>query len=76
MTRAEAIIRDVCRERKIGIRSVLGRRGTPRDELVSARAEIVKRIRETTRLSLPQIGAALGGRHHTTILHYLRKEAA
>ena len=75
MSRAEAIIRDVCREHQVAIREVMGRRGRPQAKLVAARAEIVRRIRETTRLSLPQIGAVLGGRDHTTILHYLRKAA-
>ena len=32
--------------------------------------------RETTTLSLPKIGAALGGRDHTTVLHAWRKVAA
>lgn len=30
MTRAEAIIRDVCREHHLAVREVIGRRGYPR----------------------------------------------
>lgn len=75
MSRAEAIIHDVCREYQVALRDVMGRNaGHPRHRVVAARTEIVKRIRSTTRLSLPQIGRVLGGRHHATIIHYLRKE--
>lgn len=76
MSRAEAIIRAVCSERQLAVREVLARKGRPQDKLLAARIEIAQRIRATTRMSLPQIGRAMGNRHHATILYYLRKDAA
>lgn len=42
-----------------------------------ARQEFMWRVRrELPRLSLPQIGRFLGGRHHTTVMHGVRKHQA
>lgn len=43
--------------------------------LVRARQAACYRMRAETRLSLPQIGRALGGRDHTTVLHGCRAHA-
>jgi chromosomal replication initiation ATPase DnaA len=40
--------------------------------LVEARRQLCLRMRERG-WSLPRIGRALGARHHTTVLHLLRK---
>lgn len=41
--------------------------------LVMARTVIAKRLRKE-RLSFPSIGMLLGGRDHTTVIHYLNKK--
>lgn len=38
-----------------------------------ARQDAMWRLKNETKMSLPQIGLALGGRDHTTILHGIRK---
>jgi chromosomal replication initiator protein len=43
--------------------------------LVLARHEAAYEIARITRLSLVQIGKALGGRDHTTVLHAIRMHA-
>lgn len=51
-------------------------RGAPRTRFISdARQEAMWRMYQTGRFSLPQIGAFLGGRDHTTILHGVRAHA-
>ena len=40
---------------------------------VRARHEAFWRMKQETRLSLPQIGRFMGGRDHTTVLHGIRK---
>ncbi|MCA9259646.1 MAG: ATP-binding protein [Planctomycetales bacterium] len=47
-----------------------------RKSLVHARGIAIYILRKTTRASYTQIGVALGGRDHTTILHAARKTAA
>lgn len=43
--------------------------------LVAARREVTRELRGR-KWSLPRIGRLLGGRHHTTILHYLQTSKA
>ena len=74
MTDAATIIRAVCWRRKV--HPVDGARRNPicGAAALAARVEIARRLRDAG-MSLPQIGRAMG-RHHTTVLYYLRKEAA
>lgn len=46
-----------------------------RQELFRARAAICWLARRLTRVSLPQIGGHLGGRHHSTVLSACRRAA-
>jgi chromosomal replication initiator protein len=50
---------------------LLGPRRTKKIAL--ARQEAMYLARESTEASLPQIGAALGGRDHTTVMHGYNK---
>jgi chromosomal replication initiation ATPase DnaA len=45
-----------------------------RRDLVDARAEAATRLFEETDLRLWQIGEILGGRHHSSVIHLLRRE--
>lgn len=71
------------------VRAVLGRiatiLGVSTDDLrgsyqgrgiVDARHAAMWAIRKSTNASLPQIGRDLGGKHHTTVLHAIRKAEA
>jgi len=42
--------------------------------LVAARRKVIREIRESTNLSLKEIGKIFQGRDHSTILHYLNCE--
>jgi len=60
-----------CQELWIDRGEVVGQKRYPR--LVRARTILARELRgEPFRLSLPEIGRELGGRHHTTILSLLR----
>lgn len=37
-----------------------------------ARADLCRELRARTPMSMAEIGAYLGGRHHTTVMHLLR----
>jgi len=41
---------------------------------VRARTEVAKILRHNLKLSLASIGHILGGRDHTTIMHYIKKQ--
>ena len=58
----------------IPVQELLGR--SRRADALIPRQVAMYLARETTALSLPKIGAALGGRDHTTVLHAWRKVAA
>lgn len=75
MSDTATIIRATCWRHKVHPQDVMRRYGVFSGNARAARAEIIRRL-HAEGLSLPQIGAALGGRHHTTILYYLRKDAA
>lgn len=76
MTDAPTIIRAVCWRRKVHPADVMRRYGLFADNAKAARIEIARRLRDELKMSLPAIGREMGGRHHTTILYYLRKDAA
>ena len=70
------IAREVAQRHGVSMADILGeRRFRP---IVHARQEVAWRLARlrhpdgSCRFSLPQIGAWLGGRHHTTILHAIR----
>jgi len=53
---------------------VVGRSRVPR--CVDARTKVAIRLREQYDMTLQAIGAALGGRDHSTILHSLTKKSS
>jgi chromosomal replication initiator protein len=59
--------------RHYGVPQKLLRSHSRRQSAVQARAAVVYLARELTELSYAQIGRALGGRDHTTIMHSYRK---
>ena len=66
-----AIVLDVALKHKLTVAQVLGRqRSRP---FVLARQEAMWRCHRETYASLPQIGEAMDGRDHTTILHGIRQ---
>jgi len=69
----ERIRDEVCMARGVSLAELLSPRRGP--QAVAARQECMWRMREETTASLPQIGRALGGRDHTTVLHGLRRYA-
>lgn len=67
------IVGEVCEKHGIDwldLASVRRHKGLP-----EARFEAMYRMRYETTMSLPAIGRKLGGRHHTTVLHGIRKHA-
>lgn len=63
------IIKGISQFHGLSVDIVRGRRRKKR--LVCARAHIAHALREQSDLSLKEIGRLLGGRDHSTILHYL-----
>lgn len=70
------IVAEVARETGVRV-EVLRRPVGPFEPRAVARARhyAMWRMRRETRQSLPQIGAFLGGRDHTTVLYGVRKHA-
>lgn len=67
---ASDVVAAVAHEHGVRISDIRGRKRDP--FLVRLRVNIAKQLRgETWRMSFPEIGRVLG-RHHTTIIHYLR----
>lgn len=69
----EAIIADVARIHSLTVADIKGPSQTR--PIVMARQESMARCYATDRWSTPTIGAALGGRHHTTVLSGIRQHA-
>lgn len=65
------LLRKVERETGITVNEIKGKRRTR--GIAFARHEAMYLLRANTSMSLPQIGKALGGRHHTTVLHGIRE---
>ena len=63
----DQIIEDVAQFYSLETKDLLGRRRSK--DIVTARQMAMYLAREETKASLPQIGRALGGRDHTTVLH-------
>lgn len=64
----DAVVRRVAAERYVSYLDIRGRRRYPR--LVQARVIAARRLRDAG-FSFPEIGRALGGRHHTSVMWYL-----
>ena len=67
----DVIIRAVARYSQLSLGQLTG--SSRRQSLVHARAIAVYLIRQSTAISLQQIGEYFGGRDHTTVLHAYRK---
>lgn len=67
----KGVIHEVCDRHGISYPEMVG----PRRQgfIVAARQEAMWECAKRTGASLPQIGFALGKRHHTTIIHGIRK---
>lgn len=71
MTLAEAIVREVADAHVIAPEDLVG--PSRRRDLVDARSEAAVRLASETDLRLWQIGEVLGGRHHTSVIHLIRR---
>jgi chromosomal replication initiator protein len=67
------IVRAVAAAYKVSPKDLCGR--SQRRRYAWPRQELMWRLHETGRYSLSQIGAFLGGRDHTTVLHGIREHA-
>jgi chromosomal replication initiator protein len=67
----DQIIEAVAQFYRLETKDLLGRRRSK--DIVTARQMAMYLTREETNASLPQIGRALGGRDHTTVLHGYEK---
>jgi|TARA_R110002020_G_scaffold233439_1_gene445218 chromosomal replication initiation ATPase DnaA len=70
MTSAQNIINEVCQEYNVEKKFILG--PTRPSHYTIPRQEAYRRIYETGQFTLPQIGRIFK-RHHTTILHGIRR---
>jgi chromosomal replication initiator protein len=68
---AKQIIREVSEFYDVDINDILG--SSRKKELVNPRQIIMYLIREETSSSFPNIGAEVGGRDHTTVMHACKK---
>ena len=64
------ILMDVCRGYGISLENIQDKTRT--QMLVRARKVFASRAYKECGASLTEIGVALGNRHHTTIIHYLK----
>ena len=64
------ILAEVACKHRVSVKELLGRGRRP--YVAWPRQEAMWRIRQTGRYSLPQIGAFLGGRNHTTVIRGVR----
>lgn len=68
---ARKIMAEVAREFNVSMDDLTGQRRF--STLTAPRMKTYYRLKEETKLSLPQIGKLLGGRDHTTVLYGYRK---
>lgn len=69
MTTPRQIIDETCRQFQLSTAELLGPRRM--DWFVQARHRAAWRMRWELRMSYPEIGRRLGGRHHSTIMQLL-----
>ncbi len=67
------VLQSTAQHHELGLKDLIGKRRTGR--INHARQIAMYLARELTEASLPQIGEALGGRSHTTVLHGYNKVA-
>ena len=70
----DRILRDICRRHDVTLAHLAGR--SRRKDIIPARHEAYYRLKDEVGLSFPRIGAILGGRDHSTVIHGARKHAA
>jgi chromosomal replication initiator protein len=70
-TSADDVIDAVCRQYGVSEKDLKGRQRTR--EIVTPRQVAMYLLREETDISLEEIGRAMGGRDHTTVLHGIKK---
>ena len=70
-TTADDVIAAVCRHYQVSEKDLKGRQRTR--EIVVPRQVAMYLLREETDISLEEIGRAMGGRDHTTVLHGIKK---
>jgi len=58
---------------KFGIKPALLKEKSNRREIVQPRQVAMFLAKELTQASLPEIGRAFGGKHHTTVIHSIKK---
>jgi chromosomal replication initiator protein len=58
---------------KLGIKPALLKEKSNRKEIVLPRQVAMFLVKELTQASLPEIGRAFGGKHHTTVIHSIGK---
>jgi len=58
---------------KFGIKAALLKEKSNRREIVQPRQVAMFLAKELTQASLPEIGRAFGGKHHTTVIHSIKK---
>jgi chromosomal replication initiator protein len=58
---------------KFDIRLVQLKEKSNRKEIVFPRQVAMYLVKELTQASLPEIGRAFGGKHHTTVIHSIQK---
>jgi len=61
---------------RYGIKPLQLKEKSNRKEVVTPRQVAMYLVKELTQASLPEIGRAFGGKHHTTVLHSVTKIAA
>ncbi|MBR2013148.1 MAG: chromosomal replication initiator protein DnaA [Clostridia bacterium] len=67
----EMIIENVARYHNVTVEQIKGKKKDA--PVVKPRQQAMYLIRELTQLSLPEIGNAMGGKNHTTVLHSVKK---
>ncbi len=58
---------------KFGIKQAQLKEKSNRKEIVCPRQVAMYLVKELTQASLPEIGRAFGGKHHTTVIHSIDK---
>ncbi len=67
----DMIIENVARYHNVTVDQIKGKKKDA--PVVKPRQQAMYLIRELTQLSLPEIGNAMGGKNHTTVLHSIKK---
>jgi chromosomal replication initiation ATPase DnaA len=70
----DRVLRDICYRHDVTLAHLAG--PSRRKDIIPARHEAYYRLKDEAGLSFPRIGAILGGRDHSTIIHGARKHAA